>query len=185
MPPLQMKLRLEMEHRFGVSFDGVHVIESWLPLSFGALACVHGQRIYVVPGLGNLDCFAAKEILAHELAHVVQQRYGMTSEYSGLCEDVELEAEAEELGRLAAGGKRVRVRTRGNSAIAGGQPVWQCIKTTFAGISSPKLLQILDRSVNALIQSISLNIYEDKDKKNIPHAGGKVLARSTRKIGRQ
>jgi len=154
LPP---QLRREMEARFGTSFEGVRVEESWLPLSVGALACASGERIHVLPGTADFAGERERELLAHELVHVVQQRCGVTHGYSGRCEDPELEQEAAGLGKLAAEGRRVRVWAP-SKAAAGGHPVVQCIKTSFQGIAGPKLLQILDQAVVTTIKRAKANV---------------------------
>lgn len=146
-------LRVEMEHLFGTSFEKVEVVQSRLPLYMGALACTSGQRIYMLPGLSDFDSSASREILGHELTHVVQQRSGLLSEYSGVCNNPELEQEAEEMGKLAACGKTVNIKAPKDIPKTSGCPVWQCIKTDFRGIPGITLLQILDQQVKTILQS--------------------------------
>jgi hypothetical protein len=75
--PLDTKTRREMEHRFGVDFSQVRIhsgsqaAES--ALAVGALAYTTGREIVFGPGKFEPHTLAGRKLLAHELAHVVQQ----------------------------------------------------------------------------------------------------------------
>jgi len=72
--PLSDKTRAFMEPRFGADFSNVRVHETPdLANSIQAQAFTHGQDIYFNSGKYNPGSNGGKELLAHELTHVVQQ----------------------------------------------------------------------------------------------------------------
>jgi hypothetical protein len=74
----------------------------------GALAFTHGHDIYFAPGQYQPDTLQGRQLIAHELSHVIQQRAGrvpspaLESGKVAVVQDQHLEAEAERLGRGAA-----------------------------------------------------------------------------------
>jgi Domain of unknown function (DUF4157) len=75
--PLPAKLRSEFEPRFGADFSNVRVHtgaqSDSLNRSIGAQAFTHSNQIYMGAGKYNPSSISGKHLLAHELAHVVQQ----------------------------------------------------------------------------------------------------------------
>lgn len=73
--PLSDETRAFMEPRFGADFSNVRVHETPdLANAIQAQAFTHGQNIYFNSGKYNPGSSGGKELLAHELTHVVQQR---------------------------------------------------------------------------------------------------------------
>lgn len=122
---LPEQVRLEMEGLFGCSFRDVriHVAQ---PRSLSAyFAFANGSDLYFSQGLYQPHTAAGRMVLAHELAHVVQQRGGRLSGRAGLVDDAELEAEANwAAGRWAMGR---RAFLAGREAPPAASPVWQAI----------------------------------------------------------
>lgn len=104
--PLQDGVRHDMERFFGTSFANVRVHTGPQALAIGALAFTHGPNLYFAPGHYNASTARGRQLLGHELAHVVQQRSGRVPNPFGsgiaIVHDRGLEAEAERLGLLAA-----------------------------------------------------------------------------------
>ena len=72
--PLSDETRAFMEPRFGTDFSGVRVHNTPdLANAIQAQAFTHGQDIYFNSGKYNPGSSGGKELLAHELTHVVQQ----------------------------------------------------------------------------------------------------------------
>lgn len=72
--PLSDETRAFMEPRFGADFSNVRVHETPdLANAIQAQAFTHGQDIYFDSGKYNPGSSGGKELLAHELTHVVQQ----------------------------------------------------------------------------------------------------------------
>ena len=75
--PLSEDVRAYMEPRFGADFSGVRVHTggeaAQLNREASAQAFTHGQDIYMSDGKYNPGSDAGKQLLAHELTHVVQQ----------------------------------------------------------------------------------------------------------------
>ena len=97
-----------MESAFSTDFSGVtvHASSARAP-EVGALACTQGSDIHFAPGQFRPDTSAGRELLGHELAHVVQQGEGRvrpTCEVAGMPvnDNGHLEAEADRLGQRAA-----------------------------------------------------------------------------------
>jgi len=100
-------VRSGMERAFGSDFSDVRVSEGSRASEVGALAFTQGSDIHFAPGRYNPDTPAGRDLLGHELAHVVQQRAGRvkaTGEVSGmpLNDDPALEQEADRMGAKAA-----------------------------------------------------------------------------------
>ncbi len=97
-----------MERLMGADFSGVNVHQnSANATEVGALAYAQGNDVHFAPGQFDPNTKKGQELLAHELAHVVQQRQGRvkpTKQAKGVPvnDDEGLEAEADEMGRMAA-----------------------------------------------------------------------------------
>lgn len=78
--PLPGEVREYMEPRFGADFGGVRVHSGGesaaLNRSLSAQAFTHGQDIFLGEGAAPATSDAGKQLLAHELTHVVQQTGG-------------------------------------------------------------------------------------------------------------
>ncbi|MFY0564052.1 DUF4157 domain-containing protein [Archangium lansingense] len=94
-----------MESYFGADFSGVRLHLSPEPKRLGARAFTLGSHIFIDPQQYQPDTASGRELLAHELAHVLQQRSGRVSVPAGVLpivfEDRALEAEAAFMGALA------------------------------------------------------------------------------------
>ena len=78
--PLPDQTRAFMESRFGADFSDVRIHTgseaAKLASAIGAQAFTQGKDIYLGEGKENVESTAGKELLAHELTHVVQQEKG-------------------------------------------------------------------------------------------------------------
>ena len=73
--PLPAHIKAKVERAFGQDFSNVRChINSHVPNGVGAKAFARGDHIYFGPGQFNPSSPEGLELLAHELAHVVQQR---------------------------------------------------------------------------------------------------------------
>ncbi|MBW1881108.1 MAG: DUF4157 domain-containing protein [Deltaproteobacteria bacterium] len=70
LPP---ELRAKMESAFDFDFGDVRVHQDQEAEQVGALAFARGSEIHVKPGVYAPDTAKGKEIIGHELAHIVQQ----------------------------------------------------------------------------------------------------------------
>lgn len=109
LPP---NVEAEMEASFGADFSAVRVRQDSRADSLGALAYTQGSDIHIAPGQYDPHTRGGKELLGHELAHVLQQsdgRVASTGAVNGvpLNDDPALEREADDLGARAARGERV------------------------------------------------------------------------------
>ena len=101
-------VKQNMEESLGVDFSSVRVHpESSKAPEVGALAYTQGTDIHFAPGQFRPDTSYGKQLLGHELAHVVQQVEGRvqpTTEIGGMAvnDDAGLEHEADVLGAKAA-----------------------------------------------------------------------------------
>lgn len=102
-------VKQRMEDSFGTDFSSVRVHpESSKAPEVGALAYTQGTDIHFAPGQFKPDTAAGRELLGHELTHVVQQfdgRVQPTTEISGMPvnDNEALEREADAMGAKAAG----------------------------------------------------------------------------------
>lgn len=117
--PLPQSLRAELEDAFGADLADVRVHESALAGPGMPRACAYGESVYFAPGGYDPSSSDGREVLAHEVAHVLQQRYGRVHGDAGPA----LEAEASTAGRAFAAGRPVAIPGR-----PGGQatPAIQC-----------------------------------------------------------
>lgn len=114
--PLPAALRTRMESSFGVDFSTVRIHENTSPKRIGAKAFVIGHNITFAPGTYRPETAAGLLLLAHELAHVVQQADGRTPlpprpGLSVLLDD-QLEAEADAMAMAAVTGVPARYALR-------------------------------------------------------------------------
>lgn len=83
--PLPDKVRGEMGAKIGTDFSGVkvHTGSNAIQMSreIGAQAFTHGSDIYFNQGKYDPESSEGKHLLAHELAHVVQQSYTATDAF--------------------------------------------------------------------------------------------------------
>jgi hypothetical protein len=102
--PLPDGVRRPLEAAFGSSFADVRVDRaSSGAAALGAEAVTRGSEIHFAPGRYDPAGAAGRELIGHELAHVVQQRQGRVA--PGLDLDRSLEREADAHARLAAHGE--------------------------------------------------------------------------------
>jgi hypothetical protein len=104
--PLPPAVLQKMEAAFNTKFADVRVRVGPEASSLGALAFTHGSTIYFAPGHYNPQLPHGQRLLAHELAHVVQQRSGRARNPFGsgiaVVDDHALEAEAQWMSHRAA-----------------------------------------------------------------------------------
>jgi hypothetical protein len=103
--PLPDAVRGQMEAALGADFSAVRVYVGPQAARIGAIAFTKGTDIYFAPGRFRPDTVQGKQLLGHELAHVVQQRQGRVRHPTGaglaVVQNVALEAEADRLGQRA------------------------------------------------------------------------------------
>lgn len=112
---MRASVRREFEELFGAGFGDVRVGWDGVPGApgpdrGGPPAATHGSEVRFAAGA----CYApsgdfGRELLGHELAHVLQQRYGRVRPGADLRA---LEAEADAAGKRAARGEQVRIPGR-------------------------------------------------------------------------
>jgi len=97
---LPRALRAELEMIFGASFADVRIHQSARVGESGPVACTRGCDIYFAAGRYDPASPAGRDVLGHELAHVLQQRSGRAHRMASQL----LEAEATAAGRAVAAG---------------------------------------------------------------------------------
>jgi hypothetical protein len=106
--PLPADLRARMEGSFGADFAGVRVHQDDTAGAMGAAAYARGENLHFAPGKYDPDSEPGRELIGHELAHVVQQRQGRAGAgqaKGGIADDPALEREADQQGARAARGE--------------------------------------------------------------------------------
>lgn len=105
--PLPRDVQAKMEAALGANFSDVRVHVGPEASAIGAIAFTWGSDLHFAPGQYNPHTPHGQFLLGHELAHVVQQRAGRVANPFGsgvaVVQDHALEAEADRLGRMAAG----------------------------------------------------------------------------------
>jgi hypothetical protein len=111
--PLPAGVRSDMQALFGVDLSEVRVHDDGQAARLGAAAFAHGSDIHVASRALDPAAPAGRFLLAHELAHVLQQRAGRlpadAARSAGLVQQPALEREATTLGERVAAGESVRV----------------------------------------------------------------------------
>lgn len=104
--PLPDPVRRQMESFFATSFADVRVHQGPQAAALGALAFTQGSHLYFARGQFDPGTPRGRQLIGHELAHVVQQRAGRVRNPFGagvaVVQDRGLEAEADRLGQRAA-----------------------------------------------------------------------------------
>jgi hypothetical protein len=109
----------KMESSFAEDFSDVNIQEnSTKAEDLGAKAFTQGKEVHFAPGEFQPNSQEGQELIGHELTHVVQQKEGKVQdgEVHGkdiVNQDVSLEKEANEAGKLASEGKTVEVKGSG------------------------------------------------------------------------
>lgn len=126
--PLEPGIRTPMERSFGADFSSVRVHEGSDVGAVSASAYARGEDLHFAPGAYDPGSQGGRELIGHELAHVVQQREGRAAGAQGhrarnddagaeAIDDAALEAEADRHGATAARGERVPGAGRGAPAM--------------------------------------------------------------------
>lgn len=114
--PLPAGIRQKMESLFRTTFAEVRVHVGPQAQQIGALAFTHGSHIHFAPGHYNPETPRGREILVHELTHVVQQKSGQVRNPLGsgmaVVDDFRLEAEAAHMVQLLARDRSLRPAVR-------------------------------------------------------------------------
>jgi hypothetical protein len=102
------RTRSRLERAFGTDLSSVTVTRRPEVASLGAVAVTRGERIDLAPAQ-RVDTPEGQEVLAHEVAHVMQQRQGRVRPQVrlggvGVSVDPRLEAEADTVARRVRGG---------------------------------------------------------------------------------
>jgi hypothetical protein len=123
---LPAPIRHEMEHALGADFSKVRIHEGPLARSIGAQAFTRGTDVHFAPGQYQPHTSSGRQVLGHELAHVVQQSQGRaraSTQVAGVGVDAspQLEHEAETAGQRAAGGRSGGLASTG--AITSPKPI--------------------------------------------------------------
>ena len=74
LPP---QVQHEFQTQMGHDFSDVRVHVGHAPTLLGAQSFAHNNNIYFAPGSYNPHSIEGRELIGHELTHVVQQRGGM------------------------------------------------------------------------------------------------------------
>lgn len=111
---LPAKLRTLMESLLGADFAGVRVHQTPYAQAIGARAFTRGDDLYFASGAYDPESPHGRELIGHELTHVVQQRQGrvpVTSQVGDapVNDDPGLEQEADQVGANAARAERPAV----------------------------------------------------------------------------
>ncbi len=146
--PLSDKVRKEMEDKLGQKLDGVRIHTGseadQISTALGAKSLAAGQDVFFRSGAFSPDTKQGKELLAHELAHVVQQGGKGTAPLSWKDEELsityQLEQQAQRVARLMGEGRSVGPTDLGPSGQAQ-VPGVQMQKERGEAEEPPKLLK--------------------------------------------
>lgn len=123
--PLDPAVRALMERAFSTDFSTVRVHETSQVEEVEAVAYAQGEDLYFAPGTYQPQSEQGRELIGHELAHVVQQRQGRSVVPQGkgapVDADPALEREADSQGARAARGEIVV--TSASAPLAGAAPI--------------------------------------------------------------
>ena len=125
-------LQQTLGQSFQADFSGVQVAPQGLPSDSPAAAMAHNGRLLFKPGQYKPDSADGKKMIAHELAHLVQQDVGQAPSGGGddpVLVDPQLEAGADQAGEAALAGNAPGVGLGGRKPKAApvAQGWWQVI----------------------------------------------------------
>jgi hypothetical protein len=177
---LDAGVRAGMERSFGADFSSVRVHEGEHVADAGALAYTQGTDLHFAPGHYAPDGERGRELIGHELAHVVQQAQGRVSATAqakgaggalAINDDASLEREADELGGRAARGERVAAP--GAPTIAGADASRAVVQryAWVGGTQVKKSAPNLTPAMEAMVKDTKVRDYTD-DGEFKKHAGG-------------
>ncbi|PWT90571.1 MAG: hypothetical protein C5B56_05220 [Proteobacteria bacterium] len=145
--PLPPAVQARMETAFGANFSQVRIHVGPQPASVGAAAFTWGTNIYFAPGQYNPHVPDGQALLAHELAHVVQQRSGRVVNPLGgktaVVQSAALEADAD------------RTAKRVLAALAAPAPASDAIQCSRRGRSGQSGFNINFNRTNNRISGVS------------------------------
>lgn len=127
--PLPADVGAAMSRSLGADLSRVRIHEDSSAERAGAAAYTRGADIFFAPGRYDPASQPGRELLGHELTHVIQQgagRVGPGAEGSRVNADASLEAEADLLGARAARG--LPAGSRGTAAGRAPEAALQCRK---------------------------------------------------------
>jgi len=128
--PLPVWLRGRLEHSSGVSLEAVRLLEGDLGRWTDAPAFAYGHRVFVRRGLLQPDTGWGQRLIAHEVAHVIQQFGGYVQPSSGrgfINDDPWLEADADGFAeRVLRGVEATGVSQLEIAPFQPSRPVLQC-----------------------------------------------------------
>ena len=111
----------------GADFGDVRIHQGPEAKEMGAVAFTQGTDVHFAPGAYDPHSQSGKELLGHELAHVVQQRAGRVAVPQGkespINSDAGLEGEADAAGAKVAAGKSAPIAGAASKSSAAGGPV--------------------------------------------------------------
>ena len=134
-------VQAQMETAFGADFSAVRIHEGPQAAAVGALAYTQGTDIHFQPGQYNPHSQRGRELLGHELAHVIQQSQGRVptmaqTKGAPINADPTLEREADEMGTRAAREEPIAGQ-QGNRGSAEENAAGQSSKTNFTEKAQP------------------------------------------------
>src|SRR4030095_711544 len=145
--PLEPQVRARMEQAYGTDFSDVRVHNNPAAQDtagvLGVEAFTHGADIYLGRGAPATESAAGKKLLAHELAHVVQQRQaGAVNENQVSQPGDVFEGDADRAAQTASAGQAAHLATSGTPAAV------QCQFREETGACRNEIQQVLgiDRS---------------------------------------
>ncbi|MCG8425082.1 MAG: DUF4157 domain-containing protein [Proteobacteria bacterium] len=166
--PMPEQVQATMGDAFGVDFSAVRIHEGPQARALGALAYTQGTDIHFAPGQYQPHSQRGKEILGHELTHVVQQAQGRvraTTQAKGahINNDSVLEQEADEMGARAARGQSVAVGPVPSSSTS----TAESDRPRLASLSATTVQRLLDGEaavqVRAYFGQLAANLTIDPD----------------------
>jgi hypothetical protein len=144
-----------MEAAFGANFSQVRIHVGPQPASIGAAAFTWGPNIYFAPGQYNPHVPDGQALLAHELAHVVQQRAGRVVNPLGartaVVQSAALEADADRMAKRVLSTLGARTET----IAAAPPPALDAIQCSRRGRSGQSGFNINFNRTNNRISGVS------------------------------
>lgn len=152
--PLPTHLRRDMETGFGRGFAAVRVHRASNEASdLGAAAFTRGEHVHFAPGHFAPHTSSGRELVAHELAHVVQQRQGRVRTNHVVANRAvnrspQLESEADTIARRVAAGQVAPQPTGAEAKAATSQVVQRKVVRVAKDSDVPTGWQHLDSDQN-------------------------------------
>lgn len=161
-------MQQKMETAFDADFSDVRIHQGSTARSIGADAFTSGSDLHFASGKYNPATLTGQQLVAHELAHVVQQRSGNVAipqnQEIPINDNPQLEQEADTLGAKAVRGEVVSHSSNDSSPSSAVSPI-QCAKARQMGAVESDEIESAEEDLSDEMESAEEEVQVDNTPK--------------------